>query len=359
MMLPEITLAGTPYEKGCTLGRAHGDRVRISIATYRRRFEAIGIPWEKAQRLARGFLPYFTGVYAKYIDEMHGIADGAGVPFDEILAINVRSELLYTGYAKQESCDECTAFSAVFPATENGAALAGQTWDYTRTQRDASVIARFPAEDGIPAMLILLEAGLIGGKGVNAAGICVTINALTTGEAGQGIPLHIRMRRMLESRDMNSAFIEGAKMPCPVSANLIVTHKDGLTLSLELAPSGVDVIQPENGVIVHTNHFIGPRHILRQESRAGGSTYMRWQRMHQLMHSKRPLVLSDLEEFCKDHKGYPMSVCVHPAPWHSEEQKKTEGCTNYAFVADLTNNVVRFAFGNPCESGFTDLPVEL
>ncbi len=361
MRFPEITLTGTPYEKGFTHGSLCKEQVLASIRSYSRSFKNnVKLSWEDAQALALSFLPVFKGKYAKYIDEMKGIADGAGVRFEEILALNLRSEILYTGLVEGMNADErgCTAFSALAPATKDGVTLAGQTWDYTVTQRDAAIIARVPAEGDIPAMLLFLEGGIVGGKGVNEAGISLTLNAIVTEGYKIGVPLHIRMRRVLECKTLNQAFAEAAVTPIPMPANLIITHKDGLSLCLELDPSGCDVILPDDGgIIVHTNHYYGPRMVLNHEHRAGGSSYMRLQRMRQLMKSKKDLTQADLEAFCKDHAGYPTSICVHPDPSLPPEAKALAGATNYAFIADLTNGIVRFVAGNPCEGEFEVLPI--
>lgn len=360
MIFPEITLTGSPYEKGFTHGSVCREQVLRSLDSYGRRFKrSKDLMWEEAHQHAQKFLSLFTGEYARYIEEMHGIADGAGVAFEDILTINLRTELLYTDFVEAERGNMgCTAFSAVPPVTAGNITLAGQTWDFTRSQREATVIARIPEEDGRPAILMFLEGGFVGGKGVNSAGISLTLNALSTKQGGIGIPLHIRMRRMLESRTLNAAYREATAAPIPFGANLILTHKDGISLSLELDPSGVDVIMPENGIIAHTNHYYGPKMILNHSHSAGASTYVRLQRMLQLMKSRDALTQADLESFCADHAGSPSSICTHPLPEHTPQQQLIDGATNYAFVIDLTNGIIRFACGNPCENGFETISLE-
>ena len=360
MQFPQITLTGTPYEKGYIHGSVCKEQVLCSIRHYRNALKKKKkLSWEDAQKLAGDFLPVFTGKYAGYLEEMQGIADGAGVDFYDILTLNLRTELSYSGLADDWKSDGgCTAFSALSPATKGGRTLAGQTWDYSREQRGATIIARIPAENGTPAILMFLEGGIVGGKGVNAAGISLTLNALVTESHEIGIPLHIRMRRILECTTLNEAYVEACVTPIPMPANLIITHKDGQSLSLELDPSGVDVILPEDGIIVHTNHFYGPRMVLNHQHRQTGSTYMRLQRMRQLMKAGAgDLTSYDIENFFKDHVGYPTSICVHPDPKLPAEAQKTANSTNYAFVADLTAGTVRFIAGNPCSGEFINLPI--
>ncbi len=354
---PQIVLKGSPYEKGFTHGSLCKEQVLCSLKSYRARFlSSMNLSWEDAEKLALRFLPVFTGKYEKYLDEMRGIADGAGVRFEDILILNLRTELISSGLSSLKDEDdeehECSAFSALPPATKDGVVLAGQSWDYMRCQRGAVLIARFEAEDGIPQMLTLLEGGMVGGKGMNSAGISLTLNALSCSSFDIGVPLHIRMRRALESSNINDAYAEAAVSPIPSPANLIITSKDGLSLDLELDPSGCDVLQPENGIIVHTNHFTGPRMVLNHKHSAIGSSYLRYQRLRQLLSGKKELELTDIEGFFRDHAAYPVSICVHMADEAPADKRELTTATNYAFICDLTNGVMYYAPGNPCESEY-------
>ncbi len=357
MNTKQITLSGSPYEKGLIHGREGRAEVMRSLETYRTRYaKQRGIRWESARAIARRFEGVLAGEYAPCAEEIRGIAEGAGLDFYDVLALNLRSEILYSGISKTlTEADECTAFSAVAPAALNGHALAGQSWDFTRAQREATIVARVPAEGKTPAILMLLEGGMVGGKGMNGVGVSLTLNALTTPRFDVGVPLHVRMRRVLEADNLSEAYRRAAVTPIPVPVNLILTHKDGLSLSLELDPEGVDVILPENGVIVHTNHYYGPRMRLNHAHNSIGSTYMRLQRMNYLMRSKKDLTAEDLMGFLRDHAGFPTSICVHPHPDTPESELPYSGSTNHAFVCDLTDGRFFFVAGNPCEGEFEEL----
>ena len=195
MPVKQIVLTGSAYEKGLHYGRECRDEITAGLANYRRLFlKEKRMTWETARDAAHGLLPYLTGKYDEYLEEMRGIADGAGVTFDDILILNCRTEILYSASDTGKAPDECTAFSAVPPAAAPGTVLAGQSWDYTVAQRRAVVIVRIPAEGDIPARLLFLEAGMIGGIGVNAAGFCLTLNALYTAASAPGVPLRFRMQ---------------------------------------------------------------------------------------------------------------------------------------------------------------------
>ena len=85
--------------------------------------ETAKLSWPEACKIANDFMPYLSTSWPNYIEEMEGVAEGAGVDFGSILALNVRTEIAY-GLAKD--ADGCTAFSW---KTEDGASFLAQNWD--------------------------------------------------------------------------------------------------------------------------------------------------------------------------------------------------------------------------------------
>ncbi len=357
MKIPEVILSGSPYEIGFRHGSELKPQVLVSLETYKERYlRQRKLTWEDARRLSLRFLPAFEGSNRRLVEEMRGIADGSGLTFEDVLAVNLRSEILYTGLvnAFRNEADECTALAVLPPKTANGQVIAGQSWDFTLRQKDASAIARY-RQDGASDMLVFLEAGMLGGKGVNKDGICLTLNALSTDKTAIGLPLSARMRLALEQKYLSDAYVSAASGPIPVSACLTLTSRDGLALCLELDPAGADVLLPENGFIAHTNHFVGLKHAPTHANASLGSTYMRYQRIKQLLSERRDIGLSDTEGFMRDHKGYPTSICAHPHPNTPKEELPKAGGTIYAFLTEITAGITRFCMGNPCEGEFEDV----
>lgn len=357
MMFKEVTLIGTPYERGLQYGKVCKDEIAISVRNYRDLFALRkNLTWEQAQQLSRRYLPAIRALDEAYIEEMQGIADGAGIAFDEVLAINARTELLHTGLSAEDLVQECTAFAAMAPATKDAVVLAGQTWDFTLLQRQAVVIVRLPGDENHPSLLFFPEAGMIGGKGMNSAGLSLTLNALRTKEHGDGLPVHLRMRRILECSTLNQAYEQAVRGAMPSAANLMMTHKDGVALDVELDPSGIDVLLPQRGVLVHTNHFLGPKNLLSHNHAGSGSTYIRLQRAQQLLCDKQALTVEDAQTAFRDHKGYPTSICAHPIQ-PANPVTVAQNATNFGLVMDLTHLEAWLAWGNPCENPFIKITV--
>jgi len=130
-MFPEITVSGNAYERGRQYGVQAADRIRTSLTSYARiyRTEA-GLDWTASVREARRYLPAVDDFAPELVEEMAGIAAGAGIEPDDVLAMNVRTEILFS--ARVLAADmpaapsECTAIAAVTP---DGRVVAGQNWD--------------------------------------------------------------------------------------------------------------------------------------------------------------------------------------------------------------------------------------
>ena len=198
MKFKEITVRGTPYERGFAYGQLCRDEVALSIKSYQMLFEGTkGISWEDARKISEYYLS-LTGDFAPdYAEEMRGIAEGANVHMLDIAALNARTEIMYA-QTESEDANECTTLSLMAPATEGGRVIAAENWDYSKQLRDSVVIVHVYQDDK-PDFVMVAEAGMIGGIGMNDRGISVMLNALRATVPCQGIPLRTRMRAMLEA----------------------------------------------------------------------------------------------------------------------------------------------------------------
>lgn len=349
----EITIKGSTYERGLEYGRGCKEAILSSIESFKTLFaDRKQITWDRACRIAKDYIPGIKAFNANYLEEMQGIADGAEVMLEEIVALNSRSEIMFanqidTADRFEEEGQGCTAFSLTDSAAKDGHTMAGQTWDFSCMLRKSMVTVHV-CQSERPSFVMVCEAGMIGGIGMNDAGIGLTLNALRATEPCTGIPLRVRMRAILDSRFLSEAYVNGAHRPLSV-ANLIITHKDGAAIGLEMDAKQVDVLIPEDGVLVHTNHFIGYRMKLLHDNAGTGSTYIRLQRMTQLIKARGAIGVDDLMDILKDHVGYPTSICSHPNPY---DPPIKHNATNFAVIMDLSEGCMYLALGNPCESEF-------
>ena len=92
--LPFIEISGEPRERGRQYGEAAREQIRRSIAFYRDAYSrAAKLSWDEVLDRAPRWVPLIDDYLPGITDEVHGIAEGAGSLFADILALNGRGEL--------------------------------------------------------------------------------------------------------------------------------------------------------------------------------------------------------------------------------------------------------------------------
>lgn len=350
-VFPMLDIAGNHYEIGYQHGENFPDRIRGSIKTYKTMFKDYSnLEWEDAKKIARKFIPIIEDYEAGYIDEMKGVADGAGLDFEDILALNCRSELVFAGDEVSPS-DGCTSLAATSEATKSGDSLLGHNWDWKTTQRENMIMLRVTQDGDKPKIFMITEAGIIGKTGFNSAGVSVVLNALGTDAAPEGIPLHMVMRRILDCKTIGEAIKISTEYNIGCCANFLIGHSNGETVDIEIENEDYDVLYPENGVLVHTNHFLSPRLPVypRKDKvkRNFPSTYIRLGRTKKLLNKNHgEITVETIKEILADHVDQPNSICAHNDP--VLEPGKQTG-TVFSIIINLTQKEIHFAKGSPCE----------
>src|SRR6266550_6997312 len=124
-MFPHVRVEGSAIDRGRQYGAQAAGRVRRSVAAYREVFaHYAGWDWATVRREADRFEKPIAAFRPAYLDEIRGIAEGAGLDAGDVLAINVRTEVMFAAKARQaagqqRAPDGCTAF-AVVPAPGAG-----------------------------------------------------------------------------------------------------------------------------------------------------------------------------------------------------------------------------------------------
>src|SRR5512132_1960201 len=141
-MFPVIDVSGSAFERGRLHGERARERVQRSVENYARLFAFNGMPWAEAQRRSSPYRDVIGGFDAALLEEIEGIARGADRPFSEILALNVRTEVLPPSFLTGADAGECTAIAVNPPASATGETLLAQNWDWVGSQRESLVLLR-------------------------------------------------------------------------------------------------------------------------------------------------------------------------------------------------------------------------
>jgi isopenicillin-N N-acyltransferase like protein len=358
-----VRVEGTSYQRGRQYGRQAAARVRLSVQAYQQTFaHYAGWDWPTVRREALRFEAPIGEFRPAYLDELRGIADGAGLDLADVLAINVRTEVMYSAKARQAPTSakrpaECSAFAVVPAPGQKGPAIIGQNWDWLLPAAQTLVVLEIRQDDG-PDFVTVVEAGLLAKTGMNAAGLGLVTNALVTdADVGEpGLPYHVLLRAVLDCATVTEALEALQAGPRSSSANYLIAHASGAALDIEAAPGDFTRLYPlfpEDGVLRHTNHFLADIHPADLALWAMPSSVIRLQRLRAAGTAR---TLDDFGPLLADHADYPHSICAHPDP---ADHPCEQGATIASVLMDLTAKHIWLAAGNPCQAPYERLDIDL
>jgi isopenicillin-N N-acyltransferase-like protein len=263
---PLIEISGPPHERGRQYGRLAADRIRKGTSHYLAQLKELSLDAGGVAELVRDYLPVIEAFEPSYIEEMRGIAEGAGVPFEDIALLNARTEILQLAkpavrarLKTPDKPDGCTGVVVLPEATRAGRLIHAQNWDWKHECAETSVVLKIRREDG-PDLLTFTEAGALGRSGFNAVGIAITANYLECDRDYRqvGVPLALIRRKVLESEHLALAMRAVYCTRKSGSNNMIVSHREGVAIDFECAPDETFQVHPDRGLLVHANHFVSP-----------------------------------------------------------------------------------------------------
>lgn len=184
---------GSHYE----MGYQHGWYLREPAQQNLRAFRLFSeLSFEKLLEIWYQMEPY---VPLQYLDEIQGLADGANVTFEEVVAAYMNIVWGDRG---------CFGFAAWGPATSNGDMIHTRSFDLPFNIRDPEsgryvhenhvLIIRHP-DDGIASVAATAAGSMHGGGGINAEGIAIGQQVCwSNDQIYTGIPAMIRTQMVLD-----------------------------------------------------------------------------------------------------------------------------------------------------------------
>jgi isopenicillin-N N-acyltransferase-like protein len=355
--LPHLVLRGTPYERGRRYGDLARDRVLRSLALYRDVFAfRAGLDWRAAVAMAAAYEVSIREYAPDCVDEMRGLADGAGVSLGDIMALNARSEIMFAAPAADRASAsavcECTSFAVLPEASANGHTLVGQNWDWLPFARETALVLEVHRQDR-PGYVAIAEAGHLAKVGFNSAGLGICTNTLVSRmDQGQpGVPYHIVLRALLDTETISAATRLIYALPRAFSANYLLAHADGFAVNIETTSgdaSGVSTTLPVDGFIAHSNHFLResfastdarvaqhPHSLFRLDAMRRG-----------LAAGQSDITLEQVKTTLRSHRNEPDGICSHPHPGIGPLEQRT---TVVSVVADLDSGEMWLTPGPPCD----------
>jgi hypothetical protein len=189
MEIAHVEMDGSPYEMGVQHGQQVAALIRETVDHYGS-YEAATPEVRAALRAIEATL---EGRAHKLLEEMRGIAWGAGLAYEDILHLNAvydaRGDLLHSGR-------RCTAVG--LPSTPDGP-LVAKTDDVGLDERHFETWYRARPATGLPYLYYAFAGSVWNQGGINGAGLVVAMTGLRpAGERNlDGIPSLIFLRMVL------------------------------------------------------------------------------------------------------------------------------------------------------------------
>lgn len=277
-------------------------------------------------------------------EELAGMAEGASVASEALWAVNARTELL-------RGAGECSLIGRL----DGAAVRIAQNWDWHPDLAASRVI--WTVEHDGTWFTTVTEAGMLAKLGLNGRGLACGLNFLESsvdGGAG-GLPVHVLLRLVLQEC---GSLVDALTLllRAPVAASSCITlagaeAEDAGLVAVELSPGGPAVVWPDpDGMLVHTNHFLGSLPAGTDEQPAEHpSTLLRRERIGRLIRDG-----AGDERALACHYPRPEPVCRHVDDTVEWAERRA---TLLSLVIDPGAPSLRVAHGPPCQAPFE--PVQL
>lgn len=339
-----IKANGSPYRCGQIIGKAwHHHIVTILEAAENAATNKDNMTLHDWLPHARSLLPYIEKHTPKTLEEMRGMAEGSGLPFDDILLL----ACTYEKYFNYHMPEHCTGFAAMGNASLSGELVAGQNNDecfHHWASGDMDGVIHFMEETGLET-LIYTHPGVPAYMGMNSAGLCILWMAIDNGERSPGVPTNVLIREMLRFESLKDAVAFLEKTPRTLPNNYLLSHTAEGICNIECSPAAI-YPKYDKSILYHANHIMeenmtGEDMILKH---AESSTMSRYKAMGGLLAEYEKKINAEVaKKILSDHTYFPTSICAHPRP------KSIYSKTMASMVFLPNSGAMQIAFGNGCE----------
>ncbi|MBN1657633.1 MAG: hypothetical protein JXA93_04485 [Anaerolineae bacterium] len=344
--LPLIEVVGGARARGEQQGEGCREKNVAAVARYREIIpKAINMTWEQAVREARKFLPYAEEAFPLYVEELRGVAEGAGLSFHEVWTLNCYEGLTET----HQQVWGCTCMSVRDDQARDGHVLLAHNEDWSSVDSENVYLVRARPDDG-PPFIGMTYGPLLVNIGLNADGIGVAINSVYPTDGRVGVPRVLCSRAVLNARTIGQAIRACVPKLRAGGYSYLLADAHGELYSIETSATTHDISYGDDGWLVHTNHYLAPKMQELEEAGTYSSSHVRLNRARRLLRAQLgDVTVEGLQMILRDHVNYPNSICVHEDPADPPHEREV---TLASLVMDLTDRVIWAAPGPPCQAEY-------
>jgi hypothetical protein len=345
---PVLEVSGSHYE----IGKAVGETFQYQITEAFNRSEEIYSYLEEfidqdTMLYYHSFLDKVQNTYPQFIEELHGMADGSGLPFKKFMIYSTFSE--YVALLQSPAVKNIIGCSSV-SYSENGQLFLAHNEDGQPMFHDIMFIVKAHPTDK-PSFTSFCYPGMVMGvaPSMNNEGIFYSGNYITGKEVTiGGIPNSFVQRSLMEATNLDEVIAKATISDRAYCYHVnIASAVDQKIVSIEAAPSKF-YLQEVDGWFVHTNHFFQPG--MDGLCVDDPNSISRYQVLTTLIEGESTKsTLTDgtmITTFLSSHENTPDSPCAHGV---------CNGITGQTLgntLFDINAGTWRISYNNPCEKKF-------
>ena len=357
--IPVISIKGKPFDRGRQYGSQAREQICRNVYLYFDMWSTLcGAKRSEVLKQCTGLVPVIREYDADILEELKGVAKGADLSLEEIIALNARYDITSTlGIPHQYRGSGCTSMAALPQITKDGHTILGQNWDWWPRFQELNIILEIQQE-GKPNIVTQAEAGTLSHRGMNSAGLGVCFNALASSQDRFEftVPFLIMMRGILNSDSFSKALKAVLNTRATLSGNFLIAHRDGEVINLEVSPTDVGSVYADGGILTHSNHFLAftnRQDLIDILKLLGPDTLFRCHRAQQLLElDKGHIDIGSFQRVFKDHFSYPHSICRHV---DARDEEPRQSATLFSIIMDLEERAIYITEGSPCQNEYYQL----
>lgn len=238
-----LELRGSRREVFFHIGQEYGDVIREFLAQPSERER---VARHEASPLLQRVLATTRRLLPEPVMELETMADGAGIPAEELLALNLRGDV---GYAR-DGCSELAVMSRSGP-------LLAHNEDGPPIHEGDCVFLTLQVDDELPFTTYWYPGMLVGMTfWLNGAGIVCGVDHVPVADPGTGVGRQFLARRLTGATSLSELVGRAGELSASGGYAYMVGDADqGRLLNIEMGPSGVSTTEVLSR-LAHTNHFL-------------------------------------------------------------------------------------------------------
>lgn len=304
-----------------------------------------------------------TGCCERQKTRMEGIAKGAGID-ESMLFLALYGEMIMPQVNYRLGA--CTAAAVSEEKSAIGEPMVIKNFDYPEFYQPYYITRLCLPVEGIPTLDVTM-APLAGcHDGINQLGLCVSCNhGYGTDIPNTNVPVNLLVQQVLENCGSTREALDYlAERKRSGGAIILVADASGDMATIELSSNFGGVREPEEGILINTNHYRCremksydiPRNAYYTARnakplrgiRVHESSELRYSRAEQLLSGREEIAIKDLLNVFSDHgesgRGDDNTICRHG-------QYLTTTCS---LIMLPRSRRLLVTYGHPCDSVFTD-----